>query len=276
MLPLFGKGAIARCLLLPFLLLTACPLFAQGPISGFMPERGRMDAALGYAYEQYDQYYFGEELQEASNITRAYNLFLEYGFSDTFSIVANIPYLWIDQTNRGLQDASLAIKYRNTHKQHPRGSHSIITSAGIRFPVSTYPTGTENPIGEGATVFQGRLVGQYNWNNGMFLHLQSGLDLEVVPQSQISLPLLLRGGWGLTRWYFEIWLENRHTFDAGVDEQIGAGAGSSWLRFGGALYYAVGPKFGLLLGGARFISGRNIGMANRINTGLVYKLQWVR
>lgn len=250
------------------------PLLSQGPITGFMPGKKGTDFALTYSHEQYDEYFFGRETQAVNYRVQSVNLFIEHGIMDSLSIVANIPYLYVDDQNNGLQDGAVWIKYRNNQRRYASGNLSQITAAGISFPLSRYPTMTDNPIGVRSTILQGRYLGQYQFNNGVFVHLQAGLDFYISPNNLTALPVLARAGWGSATFYFDIWLEYYHTFSSGIDRQIQGGQGSSWWRTGGVLYYAVSEDFGLFAGGAYILSGRNIGQSTRINTGVVYK--WKR
>lgn len=246
-------------------------LFSQGPITGFMPGGKGTDLALTYSFEQYEEYFFGRERQAIDYRVQSINLFIEHGITDSLSVVINLPYLRTDEQNKGLQDGALWIKYRNDQKSYASGSLTQITAVGVSFPLSRYPVLTDNPIGLRNTILQGRYLGQYQFSNGAFLHLQTGLDFYISPNNQTALPVLIRSGWGNASFYFDAWLEYYHTFSSGTDLQIQGGQGSSWWRTGGVLYYAVSQDFGLFLGGAYILKGRNIGQSTRVNTGLVYK-----
>lgn len=251
----------------------SAPTQAQGPISGFMPGRKVMDVAVSYSSESYSTYLFGEEKTTLANTIQSYSLFIERGISDSFSLVLSLPYLWIDEENRGLQDANLFIKYRNEHKSFSKGELSFITAVGLSFPASAYPNQTETPIGERATVFQGRFLAQYKFHMGLFLHVQSGINFRLIPTAQSSIPVLFRMGFGGRRFYVDGWLEYLSTFNAGVDDQIFGGAGSKWVKIGGTLYYPITPLFGAFVGASQTLSGKNIGLASRWNTGMVYKFR---
>jgi hypothetical protein len=261
------------CILLFFLLLQL-QLFGQGPITGFMPGGKGTDLALTYSQEGYDEYFFGRERQAIDYEVHSLSLFIEHGITDSLSIVVNLPYLRADELNKGLQDGAVWAKYRNGHDQFASGRLTQITAVGLSFPLSRYPVMTDNPIGLRSTVLQGRYAGQFQFNNGLFINLQAGLDFQISPNNQTALPVLARMGWGSAKFYLEAWLEYYHTFESGVDLQIQGGQGSRWWRTGGVLYYAFSDDFGIFLGGAYILSGRNIGQSVRINTGVVYK--WKR
>lgn len=247
---------------------------AQGPISGFMPGRGVTDIALGYSTESFSRYVFGDEQRDARLTTESMNLFVEHGFTDTLSLVANIPYLWIDEENRGLQDGGLFIKYRNQHKQYATGYLNLITSLGLSFPLSGYPRDTDTPIGLRALNFQARFQGQYVSSFGLFFQLQSGVDFQFLEELLPAVPILFRTGFGARRYFAEAWIESYNTINSGADTQVSGGSGSQWLRIGGTLYVPVIAGIGLVFGGARILSGRNIGLSTRWNAGVVYR--WER
>lgn len=246
-------------------------LSAQGPISGFMPEKGVADIALGYATETFNTYLFGAEKEARPLTTESLNLFIEHGLREHFSLVATIPYLWIDEENRGLQDGGLFLKYRNEHRQSAKGYLNLITSLGLSFPLSGYPKDTPTPLGLRAINFQSRFQGQYVSYNGWFFQLQSGIDFQFLQELLPAIPILFRTGYGARRYFAEGWIESYNTLNSGVDTRVSGGSGARWLRIGGTLYLPVVDNFGIVLGGARILSGRNIGLSARWNAGLVYR-----
>ena len=250
-------------------------LMAQGPISGFMLEAGTHDFAISYAYESFEEYIFGEEKRSQSLETVSYNLFYEHGLSSKSALVLSVPYLEIDETNRGLQDGSLFFKYRHKYQEKDKGDFSLISAWGLTTPLSNYPKDTDTPIGVGAPTLGGRLVAQYNFNSGLFLHAQSGLDFRLLDVPQVSVPILLRAGYGAKHYFVEGWVEWFNTLENGVDQNVTGGSGSDWLRIGGTLYVPVPGIQGLGVVGnfAQIVNGKNIGLSSRYGAGLVYRLK---
>ncbi|MCB0588086.1 MAG: hypothetical protein KDD06_22530 [Phaeodactylibacter sp.] len=255
------------------LLLASIPVFlhAQGPISGFVPGRGITDIALGYSTETFNTYLFGNEERDSRLTTQSVNLFIEHGFTDTLSLIFTVPYLWIDEVNRGLQDGGVFIKYRNEYKKYASGYLNLITSVGLSFPLSGYPKDTETPIGLRAFNFQGRFQGQYVANSGWFFQLQSGVDFQFLEELKPAIPILFRTGFGARLYFAEAWIESYNTLNSGADTQVSGGSGAKWLRIGGTVYFPLVDGVGIVLGGARILSGRNIGLSTRWNAGAVYR-----
>lgn len=248
-------------------------LAAQGPISGFMLEKGTHDFAVNAATENFDTYIFGDEEEARDYEAQSLSIYYEYGFSNKSSVVFTAPYISIDEGNQGLQDGSLFFKFRNKHADTPAGKLSIITALGISAPLSSYPTDTDNPIGFGAPSFQGRLVAQHNFSSGAFVHLQSGVDFRLLDQIQTSIPILLRGGYGTQYYFVEAWAEWFDTLRNGIDQNVTGGSGSDWLRLGGTVYVPVYKGLGLVGGVAYIVAGKNIGLSNRYHLGAVYRLK---
>lgn len=254
--------------LLPFL------LWGQGPIGGFPVNKGEIAIAPAYSSEHYSTY-FGEggTPEDREITTTSYSLFVEAGLTDNTALVATLPYLQINDEAGSLQDASLWIKYKNLDQRTDKGAHRFFTAVGLSFPVGNYATMGNTALGQRASVFQGRLVYQYQFDSGFFVHAQTGIDFQFAPESRASLPVLLRTGYGARYFYVEGWLEFISALEKGSDLQTAtAGTGSSWRRAGGTLYVPVTPWAGVVAGGAYVLGGEFIGKSLRYNLGFVLKL----
>jgi hypothetical protein len=253
------------------LLLMAVCLNAQGAYDGYMKGKGNTDIALTYSWEQYNQYYFGEEIQDIEVTTQTMNAYLTSGLNSQLDLVVSIPYMWTDSLNRNFQDAVVAIKYRNKRVEASKGAFNMITGVGMSFPLGAYSVETDRPIGVRATAFQPRLIAQYESYSGWFIHLQSGFDFRILPDQQFGWPLILRTGYAGSRIYADWWLDYFNTFNAGVDQQVSGGSGAVWLKTGGTVFKPLASYLGLFVGGAFILDGRNIGKSYRINAGMVWR-----
>ncbi|CAH0999507.1 hypothetical protein LEM8419_00807 [Neolewinella maritima] len=249
-------------------------LAAQGPIGGFPVERGSITLAPAYSSERYGTYLGEGGVPEDRDITTvSYSMFLEAGLNDQTALVATLPYLQTNQDRGSLQDASVWIKYMNLERPAKRATHRVFTAIGLSFPVGDYATTGIAAIGQRATIFQGRLVYQYQFDSGFFLHAQSGVDVQFAPESRSTWPVLLRTGYGARYFYVEGWMEFVTALEGGSAVQTAtAGSGSSWRRLGGTLYVPITPWLGAVGGGAYVLGGEYIGKSARLNLGLVIKL----
>ena len=248
-------------------------LYGQGAIDGYLKGKGNTDVALTYATESYDTYFFGETAQSVDIGIRSVGFFVEHGISDSIDLLFTTAYLDLDASNRGIQDAIIAMKYRNQYRQFDNGnSWTMLTSVGVGFPLGGYATDTQNPIGERAVSFQARLVGQLQTKNGLFFHAQSGFDFRLEPQNLFAVPVLLRVGWAGKLLYVDGWIERYRTLNSGTNTQIAGGEGSTWWKTGGTLYVPINRRLGVVTNAAVVLSGENIGASTRVGAGLVVRL----
>jgi hypothetical protein len=254
--------------------LWASQLVAQGPIGGFPVPVGEVVLAPTYSIERYERYHgAGGVLEDREVETTSYSLFLEAGLNERTALVATLPYLMTNDRPGSLQDASVWIKYTNLDQRAKRGAHRVFTAVGLSFPVGNYETTGIAALGQRATVFQGRLVYQYQFDSGFFVHAQSGIDVQFAPESRSTWPLLLRTGYGTRYFYVEGWLEFITALEAGSAVQTAtAGVGSSWRRAGATLYVPIREWIGVVAGGAWVLGGEFIGRSRRGNVGVVVKL----
>lgn len=248
-------------------------LYGQGPISGFRAPEGEIAVALTYSTESFDTYLqpTGNEDRELTAVS--YNLFMEAATGSRTSVVLTLPYVETDATNRGLQDASVWLKYLNFQKINRLKTTNVFTAVGLTFPIGNYPTDNPAAIGQQATVFQGRLAYQLRHESGWFINAISGIDFQIAPDSRAAWPLLLRGGFGGPWLYVEAWYELMQSLEAGTSGSTSlAGTGSSWNRVGTTFYVPIRPWVGVTLGGAWILSGEFIGQSSRLNFGTVFKL----
>lgn len=253
---------------LPFLAL------AQGPINGFMPVKGQWDIATTYSQENYEEFYDEEGLStQRSIMQQSYNLYVEYGLDAKTSFVFTAPYISHNDDNKGLQDASMWVKYRNDRIKKDGGMLNFITSFGLSVPLSKYPTDNIAAIGNRASTVHGRFLMQYEANYGWFVQVQSGLDFQFSPEAVAAFPLLIKGGIG-TKWlYFDLWFEYFQALGQNAQgNQQAVGTGSTWNKLGTTIYVPIQPWIGAFVGGATVLSGKNIGAGNRLNIGLVFRI----
>lgn len=247
-------------------------LFAQGPIAGFAVAKGEVAVAINYATESYDTYLNPQGDEERSLTALSYSVFVEAGVSDEMAVVATLPYVETNSANSDFQDASIFLKYRNLESRSGQGRHWLHTAIGGTFPVGSYPTDGEFAIGQQAFVFQGRLVYQYQHDQGWFLSALSGIDFQLSPDSRAVWPLLFRAGYGAPWLYVEGWLEFVSALDGtqGTETAL-AGTGSSWTRTGATAYVPLRPWLGVQVNGAWILSGEFIGQSSRLGGGVVFK-----
>jgi hypothetical protein len=244
---------------------------AQGPVSGFMPRKGELALAVGYGREHFNDYFDATGNRIFARINaRSWSAFLEYGLEEKLAVIATAPHIDNQGDNRGWQDGSLWLKYLNDRTEGKNGAANWITAIGFTFPLSKYPIDNNAAIGNRAFVFNGRLTWQFTHRSGWFFAAQSGFDFQMAPEARAAWPLLFRTGYGATLYYAEVWFEAYKSLDgATMPGSLAAGAGSSWTRAGGTLYFPLRAWLGIQGNYALVLGGRNIGLARRWGVGVV-------
>lgn len=248
-------------------------LWAQGPISGFMPKPGQLDLAYTYSQSEFDTFFdTNGDAVDRSLSAQAQALFMEYGADAKTALVATLPYIQHDEENRAWQDASLWLKYNNQRVEKTASVRQMITAIGLSTPVSRYANDNPQAIGQRATTFHGRLAWQSTATYGWFINWQLGIDFQLAPVAQAAMPLLLRGGFGAKQYYIEGWIERYQALgQQGNAEILVATPASSWTRMGGTLFLPIIPKIGVVFGTAYVLGGQNIGQSLRWNMGVVFR-----
>ncbi len=255
-------------------------LIAQGPFDGWMKGKNKTDFALSFNQESYDTYAFGKERRAEKNTIQSASLFLEHGFSDSLDLVVTIPYLRTpscencDVYNQGIQDAIVALKYRFSKTKKENETMKSFTAIGLSFPASNYSDSLERPIGARNTSFLARYFFQKDFNNGLFLHFQTGVDVRFIPSPLTSVPIVTKFGYAGNKIFLEGFAEYFYTFNGGTDTQISGGTGSIWLKMGATIYYPIQPNFGVYVKAAFIPDGENIGLSNTYGFGAAYRLKW--
>lgn len=268
------KANDKRYLTILLVLFFSWPLLSQGPISGFRTPKGETAIALTYSQEKYDLYLSPLGNEERALKALSYSLFLETATGPRTALVATLPYLKTGPNTSGLQDASLWLKYLNLQTVEKNSLHNVFTAVGLSFPIGNYLVNDPLAIGQKASVFQTRLVYQYQHEQGWFVNALSGIDFQFSPEGRAAIPIMLRTGYGGPYFYVEGWWELMTAINSGTSSgQLAlAGSGSSWNRVGTTLYVPARPWVGFTLGGAWILSGKFIGQSSRYNLGTVFKI----
>lgn len=255
-------------------------LLAQGPLDGWMKGKNNTDIALSFNRETYDTYRFGNVDSSQNNLIQSASIFIEHGFSDSLDLVFTVPFMRTPicdgcaEFNQGFQDGTLHLKFRSSKKKKEKGYLKKFAAVGVSTPIGQYSDTLVRPLGARNTVLQGRYFLQQDFFSGMFLHFQTGVDFRFIPNSLVSVPLILKTGYGGKRLFLEGFLEYLHTINSTADLQISGGGGSTWLKSGATIYYAIKPNFGVYLKGAWILGGENIGLSSTYGFGAAYRLKW--
>lgn len=285
-------------LLAGMLLMLPITMLAQSPVSGFMKAKGDGSVTASFSSEKYDEVFLVPQKVEGVPVfnevkTTSYTLYAEYGISDNFNLVFNLPYIksegqatpetldnnGFENERKGLQDVSLYGKYRFASTATPKGMIDFIAAAGIEAPLGDYRVdeGLQSiiAIGNRSTDITGLAIAHYKNNNGIFATGQLGYSLRSnsVPNALLSEVKL---GYAASKFYLEGYVANQLSDKSGVDI-LGEGFAGffpatrvNYTRLGFNVYVPVYQGLGLSGGYANYIEGRNLGDADGFNWGVTY------
>lgn len=283
------------CLLKLFIvvLCSTTSLAAQGLLDGFMRGKGNLVTALSYSNESYDTYYVGRNNTKNPNLgtikTNSLGLFIAGGVTNYLDIIVSAPYVSAKATEGFMsdqddfQDIGIFVKGRFlNHSFENNGTMSLMAAGGISTPLSDYIADSPVSIGNQSTQWDGRLIAQFRFAQGLFVAAQTGYikrgNVVIDRGLEVSVPdawdYILRSGGSYKKWYADAWLQHQSSRN-GTDIGPGVPFPSNdidFTRIGFTLYHPI-PKFenfGIAVGSGFTLSGTNIGMSNRFSASLVY------
>lgn len=279
------------CLLL---IASAIPMYAQGPIDGYLKGKGVLDLAPSFSINRAKQFEGGDgRLYDLPYRGSMLSLFAEYGLTKRIDVVATGAIVFTESQS-GLQDGGVFLKYRPLYTTIGEGRLGLLLSAGASFPLSNYAATASGALGQKAVFIPGRLVLQYEWS-GWFANLTYGYHLRldepaavdvariqqqrpayVAPEPPDVSSWLFKTGFAARHFYIDAWVE-RQDARGGTDyvpdlPDLPQAYGVSFTHAGGTLYYSESGKNGVFLGGAYIFSGRNTGRLFRLSFGAVFKI----
>ncbi len=296
-------GTVLPALLL--LALSAGPVPAQELHDGLLMPAGSAGIGLVYGYDRWDRYWEGDLRRGNDNIgaltTRSVTLAGGYGVTGRLSVLAMLPYVWTHASGgtlhgmRGPQDLTLAAKYRLlTTPLAGRGTVDAVAVGAASLPVGDYsPDFLPLSIGLGSRQLSGRLTLGFQAREGWFVDastaytLRSRVKLDrpayytdgrLHLSDEVAMPEVLDhtlgAGFRKGRLHVPVVVSLRRTLGGGDIRRQDMPFVSNrmdFVRVGGAVGYTLAESgLALRLGASRVVSGRNVGQATTLTSGLHY------
>ena len=284
-----------RCIALALLttLLTTQNAVAQAIIDGFMTPKNKGAVSLSYSYESFDEFYFANQRMDAPGrlggqiATQSIGLYANYGISDRFNVVFNLPYIiaqgdgnenvpqedgsFQDQQVEDFQDIAVYLKYKSYEHTFGAGQLSIIPAVGFGTPLSDYAADDLLSVGNGATFFDMRGIVHFKSNAGFFIEGQAGHSFrsDEVPDAWIFAGKL---GYAHEKFYLDFGFQTQVSESDAPDigEAVFSATRVNYTQLAFSAYYPVLPALGVSAGVGQYIDGRNVGRATRLSGGVVY------
>ena len=142
------KQQLLRCVFIYLAIYPTEPLKAQTDIDALMMGKNSFCSGFIYNTSSWTNYWEGTNKRNNQNFgkvsTQSVSFVANYGITKKLNVLAGLPYVTTKASAgtlhglRGLQDASLWLKYRPLITKVGKGKLSLFTIGGFSFPVSDY------------------------------------------------------------------------------------------------------------------------------------------
>lgn len=172
-LPKIGATLVAAWAMVQ---LTVLPALAQMPNDAIYMAKNTACLAVSYSNASWDHYWENSMKRQNLNIgkhtTQSVMPMLAVGVTKNLNVIATLPYVWTQASagnlrwQRGLQDASLWLKYRFINQS----GFSLHAIAGGSIPASNYiPDFLPMSIGIQCKTATARLLASYRHKSGVYM-----------------------------------------------------------------------------------------------------------
>src|SRR5882762_9655844 len=292
------RGSIVLSFLL--IALSAAALEAQTVDDGLLMPSGALGTGFLYAHDTWTQYWEGSVKRDNGNIgtltTQSVSWVAGYGVTDRLSVIAHEPYVWTHATQGHLHDITLAAKYQLLSTPlTDRGTLRAMVVGAAGIPASNYePDFLPLSIGLASRRFSGRFTLNFQAHQGWFLtgstaytwRTKVTLDRpayytngQLYLSNEVAMPNVgeytVTAGYQRGRLCIPVSLSQQRTLGGGDIRRQDMPFVSNRMNFvkldGVVMYTLPAPReLGIRLGVSRVVSGRNVGQATTLQSGLFY------
>lgn len=256
----------------------------QGRVDGFFKGKGNLDFVLNGSYENNKNYFAGTKKVTIPREIVIANVYVAYGITNRLDVNFSLPYISVNSSNKGIQDASLFFKYKvlniNSNRKLfyylPKGySATVSVAGGIATNFTNYQTEGGSALGQQAKILDLRPLIHINLPKGFFTTLQAGYGFKLNPTPHAFSPAI-KVGTAMSKFYADVWYEYQHSF-GGLDYQgtpkpsSFKELGVNYHKIGGTFYMPVKKNFGIFAGVTYLIGGRNTSQGLGVSAGIVLK-----
>ncbi len=277
------------------LLSTPFFMFAQSPVNGFMQPKGHGSVVLSHNFESYNSVFLVPKKVEGVPIfneikVNSTSVYTTYGLSDKLNVILNVPYIKAEgaaseqvlknlnytNTQRGLQDVSVYVKYNALTVESDKRTFSLVGAFGVKTPLGDYSVDdglqTIVAIGNRATSVNALAIGLLRDNSGFFVSGQAGYCVrnKQVPDAMMS---ELKIGLIKPRFYVDALIAHQTSL-GGTDILADGFQGFfpstkvNYTRIGLNIFIPIYGQFGLCTGASTYIAGRNLGQSTSVYGGI--------
>jgi hypothetical protein len=276
---------------------------SQTDADAIMMSKNNFCTGFQYSYSSWDHYWEGKLKRDNENLgtvsTQMIGWMGNYGITGKLNFLFSVPYVKTRASAGtlhsvdGLQDLSLALKYRITERKLGKGKFALMGVGGFSFPVSNYLADYQPlALGLRSKNLTLRLTGDYEINRmfvtGSAAYIYRGnieidrdsyFDEQMHYTNEVDMPsaasFLLRLGYRGSMIGVEATLSNWTTlggFDISRNNmpfpsnRMNATMAGINIKCNPRAF----PGMSLMAGGSYTVAGRNVGQALGANAGLFY------
>lgn len=265
-------------------MLLASALGAQGE-TGFLRGAGRVDVALTYTLDTYDEFYVGSDKVEMAGVGEVdrtgYSLYVAYGLNDDVDLIASAAYIEAESDGAAgapdesdLQDLLLAAKWRVARRSWEGGEAWLALLPGVKVPLTDYQNNAITAIGDQQVDWRARVVGHVQTQRGYFASLETGYDRRNdAPDDEVPIHLTVGGTFyeRVTVAPFISYVNSLGGTDIGPPGTNDFPTNEEdYTRVGLGTYVRVNEHFGVTGNWRTTIDGRNTGDVDGFSIGVVF------
>jgi hypothetical protein len=284
-------------------LLLSLITYGQTDMDAIMMNKKQLCSGFEYMHSSWDQYWEGTLKRTNENLgtvaTQSVMFMPAYGITDRFNVLASASYISTNASAgtmhgmKGLQDASVYLKWIPLRKTIGGGNLTAFLVGGITAPLTNYVVDyLPLSIGMGSTNLTGRAMVDYNYRritvtgsaayirrSNVRLDRTSYYDTQLHLTDEVKMPDVaqyqLRAGYRGKYLIAEAVLTNWTTlggFDITRNNMPFPSNRMNATSMGARLKYTLKSftKLSFLAGADATLSGRNMGKANMFNAGAFY------
>ena len=286
-------------------------LKAQSLTDGLMMTKGAFCTGFLYTHDQWKNYWEGELKRDNQNIgnitTKSLTWVGNYGVTDRLNIIVMAPYVTTKASSgtlqglKGMQDLSVAIKYRFFAKDFATGGLKAFAIGYTSTPLTNYtPDYLPLSIGMASTNLAGRLTLNYHLNRGWYINGSSGYLLrsnvtldrpsyytngKITFSNEVQLPnafdFLVNIGYLKKGFQVELTYSQQNTLGGGDIRRQDMPFVSNRMNFSKAsalvMYYLPNLKNLAVRGSAGYtVAGRNVGQSTTLMAGVLYTFNFFK
>ncbi len=288
-----ATAALAFCL----------PMAAQTESDAIMMGHKLFCTGFAYGQTKWDHYWEGTLKRNNENIgtvtTKSVLWMGSYGLTKDINIIAGLPYVWTEATAgtlkglKGVQDASLAVKWKALEKHNGATRYRLFAVAGASMPVSDYVADFQ-PLSIGLQSRTAYLRAMGDYQRGRFFttalasyHLRSNVTIdrqayyttEMHYTDEVRMPdanfVQLRAGYRSPQLVAEVVADKWTTlggFDIRRNDMPFPSNRMNATRVGLALKYEPSwlANWTFIGNYSETVAGRNMGQGRSLSAGLFY------